>query len=302
MQLKSVHCFLAVSELLNFHGAAERLGISQPALTAQIQGLEEYLGVQLIARSRQKTELTFAGNIFKKEATELLHIIDTAIFRSRATALGLTGYLKIGFISTAVTAGVLSPLISEFREEKPDVELNLQSMSTECQIKSLQEGKIDIGIIRLPVKNINNIDVHPLYFEQLILLLPQSHNLSSRSYIDISELSEVPFIVNARHRATGYYDFIIKVLSNSGVVLNIQQEVEEMYTLCSLVSSGLGVAVAPCSVRCYRFQGIEFKKLPELPRVGIAMITRKNESRECINLFVKLAKDKKTNSFSDVES
>jgi Transcriptional regulator len=293
MQLKSIYCFLAVSELLNFHSAADRLGVSQPALTAQIQALEEFLGVQLFVRNRQKTELTYAGNIFRKEATDLLQIVDGAISRSRATAHGLAGYLRIGFISTAVTAGVLSPLISEFRLMKPDIELNLQSMSTEIQLKALQDGKIDIAIVRLPLKNIEYLEITPLYFEQLILLLPKTHPLASRSYLDLSELSEVPFIINARHRATGYYDFIQKMLSNSGVVLNIQQEVEEMYTLCALVSSGLGVAVAPYSVRCYRLPGIEFKKLLELPRVGIALVTRKNETRECVHLFSSIAKERK---------
>lgn len=293
MQLKSIQCFMAVSELLNFHSAAEQLGMSQPALTAQIQALEECLGVQLFVRNRQKTELTYAGNIFRKETADLLHIVDSAIARARATAHGLAGYLRIGFISTAVAAGVLSPLISEFRQLKPDIELNLQSMSTESQLEALHDGRIDIAIVRLPLKNISHFEITPLYFEQLILLLPKAHPLSSRSYIDLSELSEVPFILNARHRATGYYDFIQKMLSNSGVILNIQQEVEEMYTLCSLVSSGLGVAVAPCSVKCYRLPGIEFKKLPELPRVGIALVTRKNETLEYVQLFSAIAKERK---------
>ena len=66
-----------------------------------------------------------------------------------------------------------------------------------------------------------------------------------------------------------------------------------MYTLCSMVSSGLGVAVAPCSVKCYRLPGIEFKKLPELPRVGIALVTRKNETLEYVQLFSAIAKERK---------
>ena len=289
MQLRSLRYFVVLAELLNFREGAAQLHISQPTLTAAIQSLESELGVQLLSRRSKKTELTHAGSVLLVETETLLHMLERAVTLTRASAEGMAGVLSIGFVSTAVTSGLLSPLIRAFREENPGYELTSQNMPTEIQIERLAAGKLDVGLLRLPLRTIRGLEVVPVHFEPLIAILPRSHRLAEKEHLQVADFAGCEFVITARHLAMGYYDFILKILGDAGIPFTISQEVEEMYTLASLVSSGLGVALAPRSVCCYQLENIVFKSMPELPHTGFAVAIRKDERREHVRHFFDLA-------------
>src|SRR6266702_5032223 len=127
MDLRQLRYFLAVAENLHFRKAAEIVHLSQPALTLQVRALEEELGVLLFQRNRHKTTLTAAGEILREEARSLLAAADRAAERTKRAARGQVGLLRVGFISTAASR-VLPSIISVYREEHPEVELELRNI------------------------------------------------------------------------------------------------------------------------------------------------------------------------------
>ncbi|HEY6346082.1 MAG TPA: LysR family transcriptional regulator [Bryobacteraceae bacterium] len=144
VELRHLKSFLAVAETLNFGRAAERVHLSQPALSLEIRCLEDDIGVRLLDRNRRKTTLTPAGLRFQAEANQILIRIDHAVREAQLAASGMLGSLRIGFISTAAKE-IVPALVREFRETHPDVDLSLRNILTMDQIRMLEADALDVG-------------------------------------------------------------------------------------------------------------------------------------------------------------
>jgi len=160
---RQLRSFIALAEELHFGRAAKRVNISQPALSLQIRGIEDDLQVKLFERSRRKTELTKAGEIFLQEARDVLLRTEQAITTVRRAALGQVGTLRIGFISTAA-AIIMPPLVKRFREQYTHVEIDLRNVLTRDQVTQLQERKLDIGFLRVPLQTPAEIRTRRLHY------------------------------------------------------------------------------------------------------------------------------------------
>jgi DNA-binding transcriptional LysR family regulator len=257
-QLKS---FVAVAEELHFGRAARQVHLSQPALSLQISGLEQELGVQLFIRSRRKTELTPAGLVFLSEAREVLARFDQATLRVRRAALGQVGTLRIGFISTAA-AVIMPPLVKRFREAYPHVEIELRNVLTTDQLIQLQERKLDVGFLRVPLPTPEQIKTRVVHREPFVLLLPASHPLAAKPNLELRDCANADFIVYTRKMAPGFHDQIMNMCHRNGLTPHVAQEAAEMYTLISLVASGMGIAIAPASVALHNVENVVVRPLP----------------------------------------
>jgi len=288
MEFRLLRSFLAVADCLHFRRAAKQLKLSQPALSLQIKALEAELGVQLLKRNRQETSLTYAGAIFQRDARELLARAERSAERAQQAAKGIDGRLRVGFISTAAAAHILPPLISRFRGAHPEIELLLENLLTSDQVAMLNDGSLDVGFFRLPVTNQDQLRVIPIYKEPLVLLLPEGHPLARKKHLSLIDLKHSSFVAYSRHHAPGYHDLILRILNDAGFNPIISQEAGEMYTLVSLVSAGLGVALAPSSAQSYRLPGIVARELPGLPKVEIGLGCREHQQNPACRLFVDL--------------
>ena len=134
-----LRCFVTVAEEMHFGRAAERMNMSQPPFSRQIQILERIMDVQLLERTSRSVKLTPAGQTFLPEARHILQLLDNATLLTKRIALGKTGSLKVGF--TAMTAvGVLPRLVSGFRETFPNAELRLQEANSADQLRKLHSS------------------------------------------------------------------------------------------------------------------------------------------------------------------
>jgi DNA-binding transcriptional LysR family regulator len=286
---RQLRYFLAVAEFLHFRKAAQYLHRTQPALTLQIRALEEELGVALLERNTQKTTLTYAGAVLRDEARELFASVERAAERTARAAHGKVALLRVGFISTAVAAQIMPRLVSRFRQSHPQVELQLRSLLTAAQISMLQNHTLDVGFFRYPITEHEQIQTIPIFREPLVVLLPATHSLAHKPELRLEDLRTSPFIMYARQSAPGYHDSIMRMLNEAGFNPMVAQETGEMYTLVSLVSAGMGVAIAPLSVRGYRLPGIVTRKLPGLSAAVVAIgFRRHNENADAL-AFIKLA-------------
>jgi DNA-binding transcriptional LysR family regulator len=291
MESRQLRSFLAVADCLHFRRAANQLHLSQPALSLQIKAIEAELGVRLLERNRQETSLTYAGTIFQKDARDLLARAERGKERAQQAAKGLTGLVRVGFISTAAAAHILPPLISRFRQTHPEIQLSLQNLATSNQISMLNDGTLDIGFFRLPIATPDPLVILPIYEEPLVLLLPESDPLAGKRNLQWTDLKNSSFIVYSRHHAPAYHDWILRILNDTGITPIISQEAGEMYTLVALVAVGLGVAVAPASTQSYRLPGIVVRRMPSLPRVQVALAHRADNLAPACRRFVELAQE-----------
>ncbi len=150
LELGELRSFLTLCEVRHFGRAAAALHISQPALSKQMQRLEERLGGSLLLRRSGGMHLTPAGELLQQQARSLLAGADAAERITRLALHGEAGVLRVGF-GVAVLARGLPEVILRFRGRYPAVHLSVRNMSTSDQLQALSDRTIDIGFVRLPV-------------------------------------------------------------------------------------------------------------------------------------------------------
>lgn len=289
MELRHLRYFIAVAEELHFGRAAERLGISQPPLSQQIQALEEEIGARLFERTNRRVELTDAGRLFLDESRQVLAQVDKAVLLARRAHLGELGELKIGFTSSAPFTSTIPSSIHAFRKAYPDVHLDLQEMSSRQVLKALLEESLQ-GVIRslaLP----DAVHWVELFREPLVAVLRADHPLAAGSEdgLAIAALAEEPFVFFPRSYGTGLYDQVIALTRQAGFSPRIAQEASEAMTIIGLVSAGLGVSILPASFRRTRVDGVVYRTLsdPEAT-TAVWLVRRQNEGSPLALSFIDL--------------
>ncbi|MCO4035131.1 LysR family transcriptional regulator [Pseudomonas aeruginosa] len=290
MELRHLRYFIAVAEELHFGRAAERLGISQPPLSQQIQALEEEIGARLFERTNRRVELTDAGRLFLDESRQVLAQVDKAVLLARRAHLGELGELKIGFTSSAPFTSTIPSSIHAFRKAYPDVHLDLQEMSSRQVLKALLEESLQVGVIR-PLALPDAVHWVELFREPLVAVLRADHPLAAGSEdgLAIAALAEEPFVFFPRSYGTGLYDQVIALTRQAGFSPRIAQEASEAMTIIGLVSAGLGVAILPASFRRTRVDGVVYRTLsdPEAT-TAVWLVRRQNEGSPLALSFIDL--------------
>jgi DNA-binding transcriptional LysR family regulator len=270
MEFNQLRSFLAVAKALNFSRAAEQIHLSQPALSIQIRVLEKELGVKLFERDHQRTLLTKAGKVFEEEARCILAQAAEAVEHAQLAAAGKSGRLRIGFISTAV-AHVVPALVSAFRLTHPRVALELRHALTAEQVALLKNRSLDLGFFRVPVLDAGPIQTIPVFHEPFKVFLNASHPLAHRRDLRLHHLDGTDFVVYARHHAPGFHDSVLNLLKDAGAVPAAIYSASDMYTLVSMVSAGVGIAIAPASVEHYRLPKVIVRAIAGLPLSEVAL-------------------------------
>ncbi|HCW1101604.1 LysR family transcriptional regulator [Pseudomonas aeruginosa] len=290
MELRHLRYFIAVAEELHFGRAAERLGISQPPLSQQIQALEEEIGARLFGRTNRRVELTDAGRLFLDESRQVLAQVDKAVLLARRAHLGELGELKIGFTSSAPFTSTIPSSIHAFRKAYPDVHLDLQEMSSRQVLKALLEESLQVGVIR-PLALPDAVHWVELFREPLVAVLRADHPLAAGSEdgLAIAALAEEPFVFFPRSYGTGLYDQVIALTRQAGFSPRIAQEASEAMTIIGLVSAGLGVSILPASFRRTRVDGVVYRTLsdPEAT-TAVWLVRRQNEGSPLALSFIDL--------------
>src|SRR5438552_16313939 len=146
MELRHLRYFLAVGEALNFTRAAAQLRVAQPALSRQVQDLEDEIGVDLVRRSPRGVTLTAEGKLFLNEVRELLKRADESVEKVRALARGEYGELHIGY-APSPTVEMLPPALAAFHKAAPRVKVLLHDLSSDELIAGLQNATLEIAVI-----------------------------------------------------------------------------------------------------------------------------------------------------------
>lgn len=238
IELRIWRSFVVLAEELNFRRAAERLRISQPALTKQIQDLETRLGVPLFRREARGVEPTAATVSCLEAVRALLDQADEVEGRFAATQRASETRITIGlleFFSKSVLPGVFRRVLGEF----PDARISIVEMNPMETAAAAADGRIDLGIARAPVTE-NNVVARPFRRGHWVLIFPGTHSFSEKDEIDISDLAGEPLIFFVRRLNPELFDGIIAEIETGGRRVDVAYQAQDPMIGVELAASGIG--------------------------------------------------------------
>src|SRR5436190_18148181 len=195
MELRHLRYFLAVADELHFGRAAKQLNMSQPPLSQQILQLEEELGVKLFQRTKRQVQLTWAGQMFAKEARLILAQVDHAATVAVQADQGQIGQLTIGSVLSvdSMMHRTFIEILQTYTKRHPQVRLALRSLTTPQQIEALHLGRLDVGILTANLAHDPLLATERVWREPLMLALPRNNHLSNRRTVSMQALAAEPF-------------------------------------------------------------------------------------------------------------
>jgi len=257
IELRQLQSFLVLAKELHFRRAAEKLFISQPGLSKQMQQLEQQLEVTLLERDRRNVRLTASGSYLKTQVENILGLLEQTITHIKHLENGLEGELKIGFVGSAMQH-VIPDLIKKCNTEYPNLHFVLDEMSNQTQLEAIQHYQIDLGFVRLNTVP-EGIQLKPIFEEHFSLVLPKNHPITTRNFKGIHQLREEPFILFSSDYSSNYYNNIMSIFTDAGFTPKVSHKSIHANTIFRLVESGLGVAIVPHSLTLGATKAIAIK-------------------------------------------
>ena len=242
MELRHLRYFVGVGEEQHFGRAALRLHIAQPALSRQIQDLEEEVGFKLFERLPRGVKLSGAGKLFLQDARRILQEVNEAAGRAGRVARGLSGTLRVGFTENASWRGVVPESFRRFREHRSDAELQLQPAASLEQLEAIRSGRLDGGFVNFMPKSDPELEQLLVAIQHVELAAPKRHALTKLKKLRLRDLTDIPFVWFPRWASPAFYDRLMHECYRGGLKSpRIVQEGLNEATILSLVSTGLGV-------------------------------------------------------------
>jgi DNA-binding transcriptional LysR family regulator len=290
IELRHLRYFVAVAEELHFGRAALRLHLAQPPLSQQIRKLEEILGYPLFLRTSRAVKLTSAGEVFLERSRRTLRNVQEDMEEARSVGRGEEGFLRVGFIGSAMLTAVPS-MLGRYRRLYPKVNLQLHESYTSAVVQKLLKGELDAGFLRDGGET-DGLRVERLFSEPFIAVLPSKHALAKYKTISPRELGEEPFVFFAPSAGTLAYEKPVSLCEQHGFRPRVVQEAPQWLTIMRLVGAGLGVTIAPACVRqlaapnvaCVNLRGATVKS-------DIELAYRISEDRAVVEAIVMVARE-----------
>jgi DNA-binding transcriptional LysR family regulator len=242
MELRHLRYFQAVAEALSFTKAAARLRIAQPALSRQVQDLEDEIGVDLVKRSPRGLTLTAEGKVFLEEARELLKRADEAVKKVRALARGEYGELHIGYSPTP-TIEILPPALAAFQKAVPGVQVLLHDMSSDEIADGLRSGAIQVAVTPLE-GSMTDIEFESLRTYPIGVALAAGHPFARLKSIPLEKLAGEPLVSLDRKLYPEAYTRLEQLFRVLGVKPRIALECDSGSSLVAAIESRRGIGLA----------------------------------------------------------
>ncbi|MBA4169802.1 MAG: LysR family transcriptional regulator [Chloroflexi bacterium] len=240
LQMPQIEAFLAVARRGSISAAVEELVVSQPAVTARIQGLERALRVDLFVRTRSGSRLTEAGRAFLPHAERTMTAI-AAGRRAVADVLsGSGGRLTIG-AAPAVSTYVLPAVLHRFQAEHPLVQLSVRSGHSEEVLDMVLREEVEIGLMR-PIQHAETT-IQPLYSDELVLVVHRGHAFAAPGQIRMADMATEHLILF--DRTSSYHELTSSIFRQAGIDPRGYLEVDNIDAAKRMVEQRLGIALLP---------------------------------------------------------
>ncbi len=238
MDYDQLASFLEVAKLQSFSRAAEKIYRTQPAISAQVRLLEQECGEKLFDRSGKKVLLTPAGEILRRYAEKLLEMQKEALQAIAELNQTPRGKLAIG-ANEATCLYVLPKTFAQFKKLYPLVQISIYRNFSHKILQKVQEGAVDMGIVTLP-QSANNMEVIPVFRDEVQVVVPKQHPLAKRRSVTIEEVAHEPLILPK----TGHTRVVIdRLLREHRGHIQISMELASVETIKKFVGAGLGISL-----------------------------------------------------------
>lgn len=287
--LAQLASFVAVAEELHFTRAAERLRMTQPPLSRQIQLLEHELDVQLLDRTNRTVRLTPAGRAFLNEARTILRQAEAAALAARQVSTGEAGAIAVGF--TAASAySALGPLLDVARTSMPGTEIVLREKVTRDQLEAITEGSLDLGMIR-PSSTGPDLETRSTSREGLLAAVPSGHPLAvGDGALPMGEFDGQDVLMYSPIEARYFHELLVSIFREARVRPRFTQYLSQVHSLLAMVHAGWGIAFVPESAAQMRFPGIAFRplRLSDATPVELHLVWRRANDNPALHALLRL--------------
>jgi DNA-binding transcriptional LysR family regulator len=267
MELRQLRYFVAVAEEGNISRAAQKIFLTQPALSRQIKALEEEIGHCLLERQAHSIRLTAAGEILLREARELLVHAEQLLERVRTEGKGLR--LRVGY-APSFAAGILSTAVSNFTQTHPNAQVELFDLSTKEMLAGLEDDKLDIALTVRRENEARGLKWEPILKATVSLAVNRQNALAHFKRVTPSDVGKHPLVILRRSEYPEYWDMVNGWLSEPRRRPRIVGEYDGADSLMAAVEAGLGVALVSTSIARLYPDRVCLKSLtPTLPPVTI---------------------------------
>jgi DNA-binding transcriptional LysR family regulator len=257
-ELRLIRYFVAVAETGNVTRAAQRLHIAQPSLSAAIKGLEQQLGVELLARYGRRVTVTAAGELLLRRGRELLKHADAVAAEVRGQDAAVSGRLRLG-VSPTARFGVAPELLAACAAQAPAVMLYTTEDTTGALLRDVADGSLDLAITFCAPAH-SGVELALLREEPAIVHLPSDHRLADRASLALPELAEETILVAASHDSSGFSARVLSAFAELGLTPPTRVDPHPDLGL-QAVRQGLGVVVYARSAYPDALDGSAFVEL-----------------------------------------
>ncbi|MGH8795350.1 MAG: LysR family transcriptional regulator [Stackebrandtia sp.] len=283
--LRDLRYFVAVAEELSFTRAAERLYISQPALSKQIRQLEKTLRVRLLDRAGA-VELTPGGRVLLERTRELLAFWDETQKAVAEAAAEVSGTLTVG-LSTSAGRGLMRSARAAFSKRCADTwRIRVRQVNWEDATAGLADGDVDVALAWLPLPAENGVSTKVLATESRWVALREDHRLAGRDEIAFADLLDEPFLA-LPESAGALRDFWLAVAERDGRPARVSATVYNSDETFSAIEEGSGIVLlAAGNAEIYRRPGVVARPVVDLSPSSLAVAWRSDDRRECVHSLV----------------
>lgn len=262
---RQLRYFVEIADSGSFSAAAERLFVAQSALSRQIKELETQLQTPLFERTARQPRLTAAGEAFYPRARTLLSELLKASEMATQVGNGQLGTLRLSHSSTVPMSGALLQGISTWLERCPGVSMDIVKLSSEAQLEEIADGRLDVGLLRLPVlRQREGVRVTPLYSEQVLLAVPPDHALArSNTPVELAQLRDEAFISIPHPQRGGLSYLSAELCMRAGFFPKAARVMSRKTTQLQLIQAGFGIALLPKSMQDIAPASVRFLPLAD---------------------------------------
>jgi len=271
VELRELRIFLTLADELHFGRTAERLGISQPAVSEAVRALESRVGVKVFDRTSRRVRLTPAGEALKRNLTPALAAVDQALADTSELSSTVRGLLRVGFVLT--TEGpALSRLIAAFQARYPGCEVRLREVETFDAYRPLRRGDIDVLCNWLAVDQPDLTAGAAFAYYPRALAVAPSHRLAAKSTVSVEELAEEQVALLPDSIPSAVYDLLVPQSTPSGRPIPRTQPAQSIHEILSLVARGRIVHPTSSGVPIFDRDDITLIPITDLPPLPLGLV------------------------------
>ena len=264
MDIHVLQNFLKVAQTLHFTRASQDAFIAQPALSRQIQHLEDTLGVKLFRRNKRNVELTEAGLYFKEEVVRLLDHWNYMKERTIQIHKGQVGDIRIGYTHSFMQS-FLPQILRNLSQELPGIRTIMHELTNLEQVRELKKKELELGFATNPDQE-ESICGKVLATDNFVVVLPADHPVNEENYPGFSVFADESFILPPKANSHRYVATIEAICADAGVAPRIVHETPFASTGIRLVEAGMGITIEPKSGLRNHPPGVKCIELKDIPQ------------------------------------